>query len=142
MDAITLALNGDISQKATAQKGIDAIFEITRNMDQKDVPFEKFTNEEINYLVDNHFMSEPEIKIVDIKDLKTEVSTSDLEFDNDVKKFGSQVGNSSNTELAASFSNSVENLLVGLVDMNDNSDFGKNVKNIGRSISETLSNLD
>ena len=141
VNAMSKALNGDISQKATAQKGIDAIFKITRDMDQKDVPFEKFTNEEINFLVDNHFMSEPEIKIVDIKDLKTETKEIKIELDNDVKKFGSQPSSSENIELVASFSNTVDNLLAGLVDMNDNSPFGQNLKNIGRNISEMLSHF-
>ena len=87
-------------------------------------------------------MSEPEIKIVDIKDLKTEVSTSDLEFDNDIKRFGSQLGTSSNVEHTGSFSNSIDNLTAALIDMESKTEFAKNLRNIGQMISNKLTEFN
>ena len=139
VNAISLALNGDIGQKATAQKGIDAIFEITRTMDQKDVPFEKFTNEEINFLVDNHFMSEPETMAVDKKDLDLNVKQTTINFD-DINIFGSQNRTNENIEESGSFSNTIGGLLESLVDVNDTSAYGKNMINIATTMIDTLSN--
>ena len=139
VNAISLALNGDIGQKATAQKGIDAIFEITRTIDQKDVPFEKFTNEEINFLVDNHFMSEPEMMDVDKKDLDLNVKQTTINFDN-INIFGSQNRTNENIEESGSFSNTIGGLLESLVDVNDTSAYGKNMINIATTMIDTLNN--
>lgn len=124
VNAISLALNGDISQKATAQKGIDAIFEITRTMDQKDVPFEKFTNEEINFFVDNHFMSEPDVVAVDKKDLDLNVKQTTINFD-DINIFGSQNRTNRKYRRKWQFFKHYWWIARSLVDVNDTSAYGK-----------------